>query len=511
MAWISTLLRMRGRPYIFSNLGRGINLEAAPYAISEGQARNGRNFHTSPVGTITKRNGCVTHSTPDAALTSLFPLHTSTRYLIGAGSTKLYKIATDGTVSDLKTSLTNNKRWEFVQAPTSGGQGPLWGLNGTDTPQQWDGSAATSSNWTAASGTLPNGKYIAYHNNRIAIAGTSSNPSRLYLSALVDPAGSVDGARNWSTPDAVTIDFDPNDGQEITAIGKVGPYLLVFKPRKTFLVTDTDNGSYRVLNSEVGCSANRTVTETSNGTYFLSTEGAVYVTNGTTMTDISGDIRPVLAAIPGTSVSYACGIFYDQKYYLSIPQSGNTCELICEFDLATNTWWLHAIQFTSSIVGAVTQFAILEPSGSNILYGALDGTAKVAEMFKNATFQDFDNNYVAYWNGPWLSFGMPHLRKNLREIRVDGLGQFDVYTQNSFSTTESAQETTFWEVATEGTTFGGTGDFGGTGTYGDSATITERRYYTPGVGRVWSVQFKSTNNEDCQIYSYTLALDTRRD
>lgn len=502
---------MRGRPYTFSNLGRGINLEAAPYAISEGQARNARNFRTSPVGTITKRNGCVSLATPSSALTSLYAFHPSTKCLVGAGSTKLFKITTGGTVSEIKTGLTSGKRWEFVQAPTSGSQGPLWGLNGTDTPQQWDGSAASTSNWTAASGSVPNGKYISYINNRIAIAGASSNPSRLYLSALVDPAGSVDGARNWSTPDAVTIDFDPNDGQEITGIGTVGPYLLVFKPRKTFLVTDTDNGSYRILNSDVGCTAHRSIVETSSGTYFLSTDNAVYVTNGTTVEDISQDLHPMLMAINGSNIAYSAATFYDQKYYLSIPQSSSTCEKVCEFDTATRTWWIHEIQTTSSTTGSVNQFAILDPAGTNVLYGSLDGTAKVIEMFKDGVYQDFDNNYTAYWNGPWLSFGIPHLRKNLREIRVDGLGQFDVFTQNSFSTTTEAQDTIYWEVANEGTEFGGTGNFGGTGTFGDDATITERRYYTPGVGRVWSVRFESTNAIDCQIYSYTLAIDTRRD
>lgn len=509
---------MRGTPYIFSNLGRGVNAEAAPYAISEGQARDARNFRTSPVGTIVKRNGCV-NLTSNAtyplsnALTSLFAAHTSTRWLIGAGSTKLYKISTSGAVNDLKTGLTSGKRWEWVQAPTSGGQGPLWGLNGTDTPQQWDGSAASSSNWTAASGTLPNGKYIAYHNNRIAIAGTSSNPSRLYLSALVDPAGSVDGARNWDTTSnaAITVDLDPNDGQEITGLGKVGSYLLVFKPRKIFVILDTDTGANRVLHNEVGTTAHRTIFETTNGTYFLSTDGTVFVTNGTTVTDISHDIHPLLMGIGGNNVQYAAAAYYDQAYYLSIPQGTNTNELLLEFDLATNSWWVHEIQFTSSTTGAVSQFAILEPSGSSTLYGALDGVSKVAEMFKDNTYQDFDNNYVAYWDGPWHTFGSPHIRKTLREIRVDALGNFDVYTQNSFSTTQNQEETTYWEVANPSTEFGGTGNFGGTGTFGDDAQITERRYYTPGVGRAWSLRFESENSQDCQIYAYTTAVNLRRD
>jgi hypothetical protein len=507
---------MRGTPYIFSNLGRGVNLEAAPYAISDGQARDARNFHTSPVGIITKRNGCPTFATPETAFTSLYALHVATPVLVGAGSTKLYKITSSGTVSSIKTGLTSNKRWEFVQAPTSGGQGPLWGMNGTDTPQQWDGVAASTSDWTAQSGggSVPNGKYLLYHNNRLIVAGTSSNPSRVYLSSIIDPAGSNDGARNWDTGtnEGITIDIDPNDGQEITGIGKLGPYILVFKPRKTYLITDTDTGAYRIAHSEIGCTAHRSIVETEAGTIFLASDGAVYVTNGTTANKISLDVHSALMEIGGANIQYAAAVFKDEGYYLSIPQGNNRNELILEFDLATKTWWIHAIQTGSTTSTGINQFTILNPATTSTLYGSLDSSAIIAEMFRKNTYTDLDTyTYTAYWDGPWHVFGLPHVRKTLREIRVDGNGQFDVYTQTSFSDDQIEQETKFWEVANPSTEFGGTGDFGGTGVFGDTAQITERRYYTPGVGRAWSIRFKSANSQACQIYAYTTSIDLRRD
>jgi hypothetical protein len=66
----------------------------------------------------------------------------------------------------------------------------------------------SASNWTAASGTLPNGKYVLYHGGRVWVAGMAaygavSDPgSTLVFSDVRDP-------RAW--PAANVVQFDPND------------------------------------------------------------------------------------------------------------------------------------------------------------------------------------------------------------------------------------------------------------------------------------------------------------
>jgi hypothetical protein len=143
------------------------------------------------------------------------------------------------TVTDISgaATITSGVNWDFVQAAASGGQGPLYAMNGTDTPLQWTGSGNVAS-WTASSGSVPNGTMCKLHANRVWVAGVSANPSRLYWSDVGDP-------RAW--PAANVVDLDPQDGDVITGIGTIGPYLLVFKKTKTFVIYDDATGANRRL------------------------------------------------------------------------------------------------------------------------------------------------------------------------------------------------------------------------------------------------------------------------
>lgn len=503
---------MRGRPYIFNNLGGGVNKEAAPYAISESEARNSVNWHTSPSGIIRKRFGSPAFSTPVVgggnSLTSLFALHTTTRWLVGAGGTKLFKINTAGVSADLATGLSANAKWNFVQAPAIGAQGPLYGVNGSNTPQQWDGVAASAGNWIKTGvAAVPNGTMIEYHNNRVSIIGVAGTPSRQYLSKLLDPT-------IWDSPDAITVDYETSDGQDLTAQGHVGPYMLLFKPRKIYVLTNSDLGSFRSLSSEVGCVANRSVIETPNGTIFLATDGSIYMTDGSSLTDISEGLRPLLRSIPATALTNASAFYKNNSYYLSIAESTTDNTLVLEYDTQTRTWWPHRINTAASTTTGINDWALLEPSSTATLYGAISGSTapQIAEMFKDNTFQDLGAfNYTCQWDGPWHVFDQPHIDKQVQEIRVDGLGQYNLYTARNFASTLNAEEQTQWEVADPGTTFGGSGTFGGAGVFGDTPTVIESRFYTPGVARAWSLRFESINNQDCQIYAYTCSIDHRTD
>lgn len=497
---------MRGQPYVFENFNGGVNRESAPYALTSTQARDSLNVNTSPVGVVKKRNGFVTFASPSVAFTSLFPVHLPTRFLIGAGGTQLYSVSTGGAVSSIKTALTSGLRWQFVQAPVQTAQGPIYGMNGTDAPQFWDGAAASTAAWTANTGILQNGKYLAYHDNRVYVAGVAANPSTLYWSDIIKP-------RDWASPAGGSTSFDPEDGQAITGIGKVGPYLLVFKDRKTYLVTDSNTGAYRRISNDIGCDAHRSIVETDSGTFFLSEDQGIVITDGVSFTPISLPVRPVLNSINAASIANSCAIYKDSNYYISIP-TGATNDTILQYDLRTESWWIHKIYYSSSVTGGVNDWAILDPATTGTLYaaGADTSTFRVFEAFKANNYSDMAGQpYTAYWMSPWQVFSQPHIRKIIRQIRVDALGDFDLFTAKSFSATNTQADQTIWEASDVGTIFGGSGTFGGAGTFGDVAIITERRYYTPGTGRAWSLKFQSTNNLDMQIYSYTMAVDFRTD
>ena len=168
--------------------------------------------------------------------------------LVGALGTTLIAIDPSANISTIKTGLTAGTRWDFAQALNAAGVPMIFGLNGIDAPQQWDGVAGAASNWTNTSGSIavPIGKYLVYANNQLYIAGVPNAPSRVYWSAIANP-------NNWdpgSNLGAGFQDFDPGDGQSITAIGRVGPYVMVCKPRKIWLIIDPTTATTRRLSGQ---------------------------------------------------------------------------------------------------------------------------------------------------------------------------------------------------------------------------------------------------------------------
>lgn len=494
---------MRGVPMLYSDFGGGLNTQNAPYLLEDNQARDLLNVQSLTQGGIVKRDGLSTFSSPAATLTSLFPLEAVGPLLVGAGGTALYSITTGGTATSRKTGLTNNARWEWVQTQVTGGQGPLFGMNGTDTPQQWDGSAGSMSNWTASSGSLPNGRYLILHQNYVFVAGTAANPSRLYWCNIAPGTGT--DATSW--PAANVIDLDPNDGDQITGLGKSGPLLLVFKKRKTFAIYDPSTGANRRISDSIGCVSHRSIAETPGGTFFLGETG-VWRTNGSTVdaTPISTPVAPTLDQI--VTPTQAAGVYWNNHYYLSFSTAGVANNVTLDYDLRLSSWWYHSI--------GSNQWAVWHPSDPG-LYSAKATAAKVDHAFVPGVSQDNGANYTWVWRGPWQSptfyrrrrFPTPEFRKRLRQLRFDGQGTVDVSLAKDFTGGEVLVQSDAL-AADVGDTFGGAGTFGGSGAFGGGTQVPLAKLYSLGVARAFSVVFGATSSAGAAIYSYTLYIQDRK-
>jgi hypothetical protein len=290
---------VRGTPVRQVNFQGGINTKAAPYLVGKDEARDARNVVSTNRGSIRKRDGnqtfCSTFAGSPANLFSLYPAQSAATALIATGGAKMYSVSTGGVAADITgaATLTSNARWEFVEAPASGGQGPLYGVNGIDTPKQWTGTGNIA-DWTATAGTVPNGKYMLYVGNRVLVAGVAANPNRVFACKIGDP-------RDWSTGGGAAngwaVDLDPNDGDQITGLGTIGPIVLIFKRQKIYVLNDTETGANRRLSTTTGCVAHRSITETANGTYFLTADRGMYVTNGNWINKLNDKIDPTFESI----------------------------------------------------------------------------------------------------------------------------------------------------------------------------------------------------------------------
>jgi hypothetical protein len=502
-------------PLYYQNFAAGLVTRNAPYLLDEGlgplPSRDLSNVVSTISGSIQKRNGLVTFASSATPLTSLFPFESvSPVQMVGATGTTLISISTAGATASIKTGLTSNLRWEFVSAPVVSGQGALYGMNGTDTPQQWNGTAGTTSNWTNATGgvSVPNGKYCIYANNQVFVAGVASAPSTVFWSAIADPT-------NWdpaSLTGAGSVQLDPNDGQAITAIGRVGNYILVAKPRKLWVISDTTVPTVRRITDQVGCVAHRSMVSGSEGTYFLSEDRGVYLTNGTSLKSISDQIQPTLDLIDGQKGN-AVASYFNGHYYLSVAGAGaGANDTTLDYDTALNSWWRHS--FGSN------QFAVWHPTSSAQLYSAKPNAAIVDQVFASGITQDNGVPFQWVWRGPWQSpsfyrrrlFPTPYYRKRLRQVRFDGAGTVDFSLATDFAAVESLVQSDVFGVSSTPVTWAGSGLWADPNfPWAGAPSISRARAYSLGVANAFSMVFSATSTTADTVDSYLMVLHDRKD
>lgn len=501
---------MRGQPISLTDFHGGVNTKDADFLLAENECRSCQNVVSTARGSIKKRNGNTTFSSAftgaPTAITSLAGIEVVGPNLVATAGTKIHSIGITGINADITgaAASTNNSKWEIIEAPLGAGpQGPVYMMNGIDPALQWSG-AGNVAVWTTAAGpALPNGKYCIYFKNRVWVAGTAGNPSRLFWSDIGDPR---------SFPAANVVDLDPNDGDVITGLGTYGPYLLVFKRDKLFRIYDLNTGANTVISESIGTVSHRSIAESPLGTFFLTNEKGVYLYNGSSLKQLSMKIGPTLDGIVAASRENAAGIYFSDHYYLSVCNAATTNNLTLDYDAQLDSWWFH--DNTSN------HFAIWRKSTIYELYAAQAGAGIVDASYQASVLTDNGSGIVCIWTGPWLTMGAfrrshfinePYRNKRWRQIHVDGSGVVNLSLGMDYLGVTLIKGDIF--TATRGvvTLFGGVDSFGGDGTFGGNIAAQARaRIYSEGVARAFSVQFSSTGNKAFEVDGYTPFITLRQ-
>jgi hypothetical protein len=379
---------------------------------------------------------------------------------------------------------------------------------------------------------VPKGKYMIFAGNRIWMTGISSDPSAVWFSELVSigEGGAQGDPTAW--PKTNVVRFDSSDGKPITGIGLAGPYVVVFKERKTWVIHDLNTGANRRIADTIGCVSHRSIVETTGGTFFLTADAGVYVLEGSRLQELSYKVRPTILGINQEKREQATGAYFGNHYYVSFPSGTSaTNNRTLDYDAQLKTWWLHDV--------VANQWAVWEPSGETNLYAARPGASKgVIRAFVPGVFTDVEENYAgaeglaAYWKGAWLPFYMfifrhrvktPQLKKRLRMIHLDGSGEVipTVYKEFEIAGTQmagvpgakpetepelpikfSAGEQLFANTNEE-QIFGGELFQGLVEIFGGATVTQGARIYSLGTADVWSIAFGNSTSADFQIDSYT--------
>ena len=479
----------------------------------------------------------------ESEFTSLLPCSTSGgKFLIAASGTHLFSVTEKGEITSIGEGFTEGARWSLVQAEkgTRVAKGPIYLSNGTDAPQSWTGAAKNTATtaWTSkAEGEfveVPKAKYLIYFANRVWAAGMSTEKSTLRFSGFVEPAENQADPTNW--PKKNFVRFDEEDGQEITGLGISGPYLLVFKEHKVWTVFDLNEGENRRISDTSGAIAWRSIVETPVGTFYLTPDQGVFLTNGAKVQEMSKNVRNLLQGfdpITGredraaklNELHNAAAEYLNGHYYLSYMAQDSSIKTL-DYDTLLKSWWLHDL--------GGNQWVHWEPTaGSSALY-TIPHKAKggIVKAFVPGIYQDSGANYTgkklevlqhsgetitvtpaAYWASCWEPFWQyfmrhrfqqPQIKKRIRTLFVDGKGEVEGYAWRNFGTKPQRLQGVVENA-----------DVALQATYTPKPGNTELeyqavRFYSLGTGRVWSFMFANQTAEPFEVDTYAADIYFRK-
>lgn len=414
---------MRGTPSVLKDFSPGLNLKDDPLSLPWGTASAMANVEPNGQGGLHRRANMVLVTASGAAGGG----PTGNLPLLRVGATSA--VNSEFFFSDTATGALRNvgfggalapgisvTRGGIVKAPFSpvGTQGPYFFPSQTPA-KYWDEVSAGLTNWTPTSGTIPNGTGL-YANNRIIVATST----RIQASAPGDP-------RDWSTAPSASsaggwfVDIVESANDAILGIAPVGPYVIVFKRERVYLIYDLDTGANRVLgHSNIGTQGvfSGTVppfcTNGSN-TWWLGKDG-IYETDGATIRSVSTNLGQALfllasqdhdsLAVSGDFLVYVCAA--DNAFYVQ--------------DLRTGSWWRHTLAtgLRTFVVESATagEFVFMRAGAAEIdtwsphvdpytPTGTTDGTLSPA-------------TFTASWTSGIQDFGRPGVRKRVRFVTATG-------------------------------------------------------------------------------------------
>ena len=231
-------------------------------------------------------------------------------------------------------------------------------------PLEWDGDFSSPSDFTVKTGSAsgagiacPNTTFGISFRNRLIIANPkTTNPTggdsnySVFMSDLLD-------SNNFTAADS---QFRLNKGSADFLVGFI-PYqedqLIVFFRNSIHLINNvatTSAANTYEITRQHGCVARKSIAQSGPQTFFLSDNGVVVLSPGTdpakglgvAISKVTGETIPMTRQIQDqfedvnfAHADKACGVVYDNKYFLAVPTGSSTVpNAIFVYNLLTSTW-----------------------------------------------------------------------------------------------------------------------------------------------------------------------------
>lgn len=203
--------------------------------------------------------------------------------------------------------------------------GKVYFSTATNAIRSWTGATVAT---ITASGTAPSAAFITEHKRRIFAAGKSTDKSLLEYTA-------TDSGNDWTNGGALRV-TGKDAGGDCTGLITWSDLVWYFGNSRIHAIDTTGNAANwtnKAINTKFGCTAPATLTRSPNGLIFLSngsvraygTIPGVNSSDGSGLLNLSKNIKGTMDRVNwSASVTEACGAFYRDRYYISLPLDGAT-------------------------------------------------------------------------------------------------------------------------------------------------------------------------------------------
>ena len=378
----------------------------------------------------------------------------------------------------------------------------------SDVPRSWDGTTAQN-----LAGSPPNFAVSITHKNRSWAIGVEANSSRLYFSALLDPA-------DWTGSGSGSIDIDPRDGDRLTAIASHRGELWAFKgPYKGSIhrisgsaPTGSDGFARNTFVNGVGAVGHNTLFRFADDLGFMWSDGSV---RSLAATEKFGDFletalsRPINVAFMNERVNiarlkHAWADTDDIRgiVVITLPIDANTnnnAVLAMDFRFSPVRW-----SFLSGLAAGCVASVVDQTNNDRrvIMLGGNDGHVR---KWGQSTRTN-DGTGISYkWTTPYFSYGSPVNMKTISAAAVGLQPKNDANITFGWSRDNDVQQT---QTVTQGGTaildsFTLDTDILGGGRFVDRFLELEEG------GEFRSIQYQvvhSVNSQDIEVHAFMAAI-----
>lgn len=278
---------------------------------------------------------------------------------------------TTATVLVLASTLSTLARYTFATQNDN-----LYITNGANVMSKWDGTTYSAT----SPGSPPTAKYVFVHKNIMFLAGNTTNPSRLYFSALADP-------ESW--PALNFVDVGKGDGDQITGLAVLLDRLVVFKNNSIYLLEGDSSTTFvlRRATDEAGCVDQHSIVVVKNTLGFLARDG-FYFFDGVRAALASEKIVNTFTALNSSQLGLVSAIHFPaiRKVFISVPSEDVLYnDTVLVFDTLYAAWTVY------SGINAASWVIWRQFNTDHLLFGG----ATIGQVYDAETGYSDDGNAIS--------------------------------------------------------------------------------------------------------------------